>query len=353
MARLLPMEHKAHLAAGAVPRRPAPSGRAEARFERRHELVLRVLRANIGQGHFPLGLQLPEATLAALLGTSRAPVQRALLRLERDGLVHRADGRGFLVGPRGAVFPVRTDLRELGLVLSDEVDEALQLRGSWERIAAEAEAEIAACLAFGEFRIVEAEMAAHHAVSRTVVRDVLGRLQERGLVRKTQSSRWVAGPLTAQAIKDRYALRAILEPAALTGAAERLDRARLATLRDRALACERGEAPEGGPAALFDAFLSTCILGTANPVLADAVRQNLLPLRAAAAALDSLGLPHDEAAVSELRVAADLMLNGSIAAAAAWWRDHLAAACGRSIAQLKIVAIVDRPARIAPYLTAV
>ena len=31
-----------------------------------------------------------------------------------------------------------------------------------------------------------------------MVRDVLTRLRERGLVRKNQSSHWIAGPLTAQ-----------------------------------------------------------------------------------------------------------------------------------------------------------
>ena len=78
-----------------------------------------------------------------------------------------------------------------------------------------------------------------------------------------------------------------------------------------------------------------------------------MPLAAATAALDALGLPHDEAAVFELRMAIDLLLNGSVDAAAACWRDHLAAACGRSIAQLKIVAIIAPPASLAPYLTPV
>ncbi len=347
------MVHNEHL-------RPEPDGgdararRQEPRAEKRHELVGRILRSNIAQGHLPPGLLLKEATLAALLQTSRAPVQRALHDLEADGVVHRSAGGSVLVGPADAeVRPVRADLRDLGLLVTDEVDEALQQRGAWERIAAEVEAAVSACLVFGQFRIVEAELAAHHGVSRTVIRDVLGRLQERGLLRKTQTSRWIAGPLTAQTIKDRYALRAILEPAALRAAAETLDRSRLLALRDQAHALERAGDPTAGTAPLFDDFMALCILATPNPVLAESIRQNLTPLAAAGAALDALGLPHDEAAVSELRMAIDLLLNGSVEAAAAWWRDHLAAACGRSIAQLKIVAIIAHPASLAPYLTPV
>ena len=327
--------------------------RADPRLEKRHELVGRILRSNIARGHFPPGLLLKEATLATLLQTSRAPVQRALQNLEKDDLVHRSEA-GMLVGPRGSgLDPVRADLRDLGLLVAEEADEALQQRGAWERIATEVEAAVSTCLIFGEFRIVEAELAAHYGVSRTVIRDVLGRLQERGLLRKTQNSRWVAGPLTAQTIKDRYALRMILEPVALTAAGPGLDRARLLALRDRAAIPEEAGRSTSGTVSLFEDFVALCILSTPNPILAEGIRQNLTPLSAASAALDALGLPHDEAALSELRIAIDLLLNGSVEAAAAWWRDHLAAACGRSIAQLKIVAIIDLPASLAPYLTPV
>ncbi len=333
---------------------PRTEERADSRLEKRHELVGRILRSNIARGHFPPGLLLKEATLATLLQTSRAPVQRALRGLEKDDLVHRSEAGGMLVGPRdGGLTPIRAHLRDLGLLVAEEADEALQQRGAWERIATEVEAAVSTCLIFGEFRIVEAELAAHYGVSRTVIRDVLGRLQERGLLRRTQNSRWVAGPLTAQTIKDRYALRMILEPAALTAAGPGLDRTRLLALRDRASNSE--EAGRSAPAtvSLFEDFVALCILGTPNPILAEGIRQNLTPLSAASAALDALGLPHDEAALSELRIAIDLLLNGSVDAAAAWWRDHLAAACGRSIAQLKIVAIIDHPASLAPYLTPV
>lgn len=64
---------------------------------------------------------------------------------------------------------------------------------------------VASSLIFGEFRIIETELSVHLDVSRTVVRDVLSRLNERGLIRKNQSSHWIAGPLTAQSVRDRFA----------------------------------------------------------------------------------------------------------------------------------------------------
>lgn len=321
-------------------------GSKQPRPEKRYALVERVLRANIVRHHLPEGLVLLEAPLAALLQTSRAPVQRALLELERDGLVHRFEGRGYLVGAAASVAPpLRKDLRQLGLLVPDEVDEALQARGSGEWIAADLEQAVSACIVFGTFRMVEADVAAHYHVSRTVIRDVLGRLQERGLLRKTQSSRWIAGPLTAQALRDCYEVRGILEPAALLAAAPGIDRNVLAMLRDELAGGAAGRDP-----ALLVRFVELCIAPAPNAALVAMVRQNLSVLEAATRALAELGLPQDDAAAAELRMAVDLLLNSSAAAAAEWWRDHLKAACRRSVAQLKIVAIIERPRWLPPFL---
>src|ERR1700692_2910386 len=205
--------------------RPAP---------RRYEMVEEVLRQNILGGHIPRGLVLLEGPIAALMQTSRAPVQTALLRLEAQGMVRRFNGRGFMVANADeAVEPARGDLRKIGLRIPRAIDDALQSRASWERIYETVESDVAACLVFGRYRLIEAELAEHFNVSRTVVRDVLGRLEERGLVEKNQSSHWIAEPLTAQSIREHFALRRILEPQALISAAPLLDRARLAAVFER------------------------------------------------------------------------------------------------------------------------
>jgi DNA-binding GntR family transcriptional regulator len=325
---------------------------------RRYEMVEEVLRQNILGGQFPSGLVLLEGPIAALMQTSRAPVQTALLRLEAQGLIRRFNGRGFMVaGPGETPEPARIDLREFGLAIPKAIDDALQNRASWERIYETVESDVAACLVFGRYRLIEAELAEHFNVSRTVVRDVLGRLEERGLVEKNQSSHWIAEPLTAQSIREHFALRRILEPQALISAAPLLDRARLAAVFERFRQTEAsfddgGDNPESRDLEAFETLLiDTCVFATPNARLREEIRHNLLPVFAAERVLRQLGLPSDRAAITEHRLIVELLLQDAIPAAAAMLDAHLAAAERRSIAQIKIVAVLPEPQSIARYLT--
>lgn len=324
--------------------------------QRRYEIVEAALRANIGEGQLPRGLVLLEGPIADIMQTSRAPVQRALQRLELDGLIHRFDGRGYLVGPPGLqATPIRADIRSFGFRIPQAIDEALQSRASWERIYDVVESDVAACVVFGQYRIIEIELAEHFNVSRTVVRDVLSRLQERGLVRKNQSSHWIAGPLTAQSIKDHFALRRILEPPALVSAAPHLDRQRLTSLLERFVAKEGlaiGE-PEESLEAFETLLIDTCVLTTPNEKLREMIRDNLLPVLASERLLRQLGLPSDRTQITEHRLVVELLLRGAVDAAAAMLARHIDASMNRNIAQMKIVAVIPEPTSIAAYLTRV
>ena len=326
---------------------------------RRYEMVEEVLRQNILDGHIPRGLVLLEGPIAALMQTSRAPVQIALRRLEAQGVVRRFNGRGFMVANPGEVIePMRLDLLEIGLRIPKAIDDALQSRASWERIYETVESDVAACLVFGRYRLIEAELAEHFHVSRTVVRDVLGRLQERGLVEKNQSSHWIAEPLTAQSIREHFALRRILEPQALISAAPLLDRTRLAAVFERFRQAEaafddaRADDPIARDLEAFETLLiDTCVFATPNERLREQIRHNLLPVLAAERVLRQLGLPSDRAAITEHRLIVELLLQDAVPAASAMLDAHLAAAERRSIAQLKIVAVLSEPQSIARYLT--
>ena len=59
--------------------------------KRRYEVAEAILRDNITEGLLPEGLVLLEGPIAEILHTSRAPVQRALVQLEADGLIQRTD----------------------------------------------------------------------------------------------------------------------------------------------------------------------------------------------------------------------------------------------------------------------
>ena len=111
------------------------SPRTHVETARRYELVAATLRANIASGRLQPGVVLLEGPIATLMKTSRAPVQAALRILEEEDLVHRFDGRGYLVGSAGvARAPIRCDFAKLGLRIPNEIDSALQNRGLWERV---------------------------------------------------------------------------------------------------------------------------------------------------------------------------------------------------------------------------
>ena len=316
-------------------------------LQKRYEIIAGVLRHNILLGRLPRGFVLIEGPIAELMQSSRAPVQAALRILEAEDLVHRFAGRGFLVGPKGCgAVPLRASIRELELQISGEIDEALQSRGTWELVYDRVEEQVASCLIFGEFRIVETELGEYLGVSRTVVRDVLSRLHERGLIRKNQSSHWIAGPLTAQAVREKLAVRALLEPAALRLAAGHIDDQAVEQVRARLFA---GEEIEGET--LEQALMEHCIGRAPNRELVGLIRNNQLLHTAANRALTRLGLPRDRVEHGEYRTLFDLISRHLVDSAAEYHAAHLRIMSGKSLARLKIVAVISQASAIAPYLT--
>lgn len=326
--------------------------RARVETSKRYKLVAAALRTNIVGGRLSPGLVLLEGPIAALMKTSRAPVQAALRILEEEGLIRRFDGRGYLVGaPNSKNEPIRRDLAKLGLRISNEIDNALQNRGLWERVYDEVEAAVAASLIFGDFRIIESELGEYYGVSRTVVRDVLSRLHERDLITKTASSHWVASALTAQSVRERFELRGLMEPEAIRRAADRTEYDKIAEeLRhERERDPTRKDAPNW--ADLDRALMTHCLMRGPNAHLIELIQQNRLPLAAASRALTKLGLPEDTNAAGEYLVLFELIAGRAIEAAAIYWRSHLAALAEKNLARLKIVAVISDPPVGLPYLT--
>ena len=316
--------------------------------EPRYELIAQVLRSNIFSGVLPEGLVLLEGPIAGLMQTSRVPVQAALRMLSAEGLVERFDGRGYLVAASGKdILPLRRDISEFNLDISQQVDAALQTRGTWKHFYDEVEEQVASCQVFGEFRIVETELAEYLGVSRTVVRDVLSRLQERGLVHKNASSHWIAGPLTARTLREKFELRAIIEPAALRLAAPHIHYSQIEEFRDRI-----GADPSLKPEDLEDALMEHCIAQSPNTALVAMIQNNQMLLTSVNRALTGLGLPEDEIALDQYRTLFDLIARHPIDSAAEDLRDHLHIMARKNLARMKIVAVISETVGIAPYLSA-
>lgn len=190
-----------------VPASGSPPGPAPRLYRQVYDIVAEQIRA----GALPHGTRLQESQLAARFGVSRAPTRQALADLEADGLVTKAEGRGYLVSRvSGSKAAGRSEPAAEPVTLSSSA--------SWERIYAEVESEIVARISFGSWRVNEVSLARHYGVSRTVARDVIGRLQQRGILRKDEGARWYAPALTPDHIGELYELRWLLEPTALVKA---------------------------------------------------------------------------------------------------------------------------------------
>lgn len=193
---------------------------------RRNQLVYDVLRDHLVSDRLPPGLVVTESGVARAFGVSRAPAATALARLEKERLLARFEGRGYLVGrPDGTV--IRERLEEAGLIVSNRVRERLAERGWLDRAYSTIEEEIAGCLGYGTFRVVAASLAEHCGMSRMTAQLILSRLERVGLLQQESNRHWMAPQLVADGIADHYAMRRLLEPAALREAAVILTRSRL------------------------------------------------------------------------------------------------------------------------------
>lgn len=195
---------------------------------RLYQRVFNILAGQIWKGAIGAETVLTETAVAARFSISRAPARRALADLEQAGLIAKSGSRGFVVKSDRRKGKARPE-RDVEGASADGLK--LVSRPSWERIYADVESEIIARISFATWRVNEAELARHYGVSRTVARDVIGRLQQRGVVQKDDRSRWYAPALTTDHVGELYELRWLLEPVALAKAAPNLPDGLLAHIR--------------------------------------------------------------------------------------------------------------------------
>jgi len=193
------------------------SGIAGGTAPRLYQQAFEIIVGQVSQGMLAPGTRLNESSVAEQFGISRAPARQALAELERHGFLEKSLGRGYAVSiskshSAPALAPPAETIDDLRLT---------QL-ASWEKIYGEVESEIAARCSFAGWRVNETELARFYDVSRTVARDVVGRLQQRGIVRKDERYRWIAPAMTPDHVGELYELRWLLEPVALEKAAPHL-----------------------------------------------------------------------------------------------------------------------------------
>jgi DNA-binding GntR family transcriptional regulator len=314
-----------------------------------YSLVEEWVDRNIASQALPAGTRVTVASVADRLGISRSPVKRAL-----DMLAHRhrltVDGRmGYIVGPPSVEPAPVANL--FALPLSDPADlTAAESRPGWERILDAVTEAVATAAPFGIWQVSEADLCSHYEVSRTVVREVLARLQERGALGKDRAGHWIAGPLSARMLDEEHGLRVLLEPAALLQAAPalRADAPHLRATLDRA-------DPHCSPEVM--AVLETGLHEAALPHLQNRRMAATLRLLTASRHVNRLFATHvarhDESALlAEHRLVVDHIALGDGPGAAAALRHHIEADHIRTRARLRVLSVFPDPVT-APWLSRV
>lgn len=326
-----------------------PDMQADAPGERklRYEVIRNRLRQAIADQRIAQGMVLLEGAVADVFGTSRVPVRKAFELLHEEGLLQKFPGRGYLVAPRGQhVEPLRLTIDEASLG-QDAQGGAIYIPSESERIHGELEQSISTAVVFGHFRVDEARAMAHLNVNRVALREVLGRLVDRGLVEKSAYASWRAGPLTARSIAHDFELRLLLAPVALQESAPKLDPQFLASLHHGLF-----DTATLGTEALLrleSQIHVDCLAQHPNAKLLSVLGQCQMPLIVNRTFCRMLRQPPNPALLAEYRQIVQCLCEREFAMAAEALSAHLQAARKRTQQQLKVLAVLPEPT-LADYL---
>lgn len=331
--------------------RPLPAGASRGPVAtgvapRLYERACSILASQIAGGQLSPGSRLLESHVAEQFGISRAPARQALARLESLGLLRRSAGHGYVVEQVKEVPP------QLPVPAGTGAPIRLAAESTWERIYVEVEQDIVSRTAFGAWRVVENHLAGYYGVSRTVAREVLSRLQQRGIVKKDQKQRWYAPALNRDYVAELYEMRALLEPQALAKAADRLPPGTAQGLRHHLeTAIDRADTLDGTALSALETELHVDLLAhCGNATLMEAVTtyQSLLVAHTFLYHwAPQLYAP--EPFLAEHLAVAERLDQGRVADAAEALRAHLDASLERAMHRLEVVRREFLPMPL-PYL---
>jgi DNA-binding GntR family transcriptional regulator len=235
-------------------------GEITGRSPRLYQRASGMLAAEIRSGKWSVDSLFTETAVARRFGISRAPARQALAELEAVGLVRKSSGRGYVIAEAAGVASSDRITAEEGE--HSPGDTRLHFLASWQLIYQKVEMDIVSRTAIASWRISEAALAKSFDVSRTVAREVIARLQQRGILGKDEAGRWYAPALTAKHITQLYELRWVLEPLALEKAYPRLPANVLPELRQAlAQAIDAGERAGGEMLDAIEQQLHVQLLG--------------------------------------------------------------------------------------------
>ena len=196
-----------------------------------HQVLDHIRAERLAAGH-----HLTEQSLEVVLGTSRSPIRGALQQLaERGIVVPRPPRRGFFLA---------VDAAEIASDDEAAHEEQEYLALARDRLAGQLHGVL-----------TETEAMRRYGLTRERVRRVLARAAEEGWIEQRASKGWSFLPMIdgPEACAESYALRAVVEPAAMLMPGFRTDPAVLARLRRQQEALAAGGHRTAGRVELFQA----------------------------------------------------------------------------------------------------
>jgi DNA-binding GntR family transcriptional regulator len=201
-----------------------------------HTLLAHRLLDHIRAERLPAGHHLTEQSLEGVLGTSRSPIRGALMHLAERGIVApRPPQRGLFLVVDAA-----------DIAVDDEAghEEQEYLTFALDRLAGKLPGVLA-----------ETEAMRRYGLTRERVRRMLARAAEEGWIEQRASKGWSFLPMIdgPDACAESYALRSVVEPAAMLMPGFRIDSAVLGRLRRQQEALATGGYRTAGQVELFQA----------------------------------------------------------------------------------------------------
>lgn len=309
------------------------------------ELIKDALEAALDRGAFPEGQVILERPIAEIFNTSRAPVRRALAELHQEGKLFKFEGRGYKTD--NSDITLRADIHPDTLGLDHEAQSSsLSESNIIDDVYRATKRSTSIAMTFGQFRIRSEKHSQHFGVSRTISREILGKLMDEGLVGKDSTGHWITGPLTARDVKQDYETRRLLEPYSLkiSGPLIPIELLEQMKLRiEKALSLS----PEGKNQRLLEEIETDlhqrCHSFNPNRKIAKFINQSLTPLVVGLVFSDAVKASVEEPGLREHLAVIESLIVGRHSDASEYLHDHLLNAEIRTLERMKSLSVVPEP----------
>ncbi len=177
-----------------------PTARLTGTREQRRTWIARRILDDLARRDLSAGAHVTEVTLAERLGVSRSPIRAALALLADQGVLRRRRNHGFFL--RQPARAVEGSVLEAHRSPEDTLYLAIIDDRLADRLSG---------------RVTQVELVRRYGVPEGRIVSVLSRLSQEGLVRRNPGRGWTFEPAIndRQSIRQSYAFRLAVEPAAL------------------------------------------------------------------------------------------------------------------------------------------